>query len=868
MKLTNEIRQGFLDFFKRNGHKIIPSSSLIPQQDPSLMFTNSGMVQFKDIFLGKEVRGYKRATTSQKCLRAGGKHNDLENVGYTKRHLTFFEMLGNFSFGDYFKEQAIEYAWNFLRQDLKLDKNRLYITVYHEDDEAFNLWKKISEFEDNKIIRISTKDNFWSMGSTGPCGPCTEIFYDQGSQLKGGLPGTLNQDGDRYVEIWNLVFMQYEQSVDGQMSKLSKQSVDTGMGLERIAAVMQGVYDNFEIDLFRIIIQASEEISGVKSAGQYRISHRIIADHLRSCSFLIAEGMLPSNEGRGYVLRRILRRAIRHVRALGYKGALMHQLAPVLANEMGSAYPELRQHSALIERILKTEEESFRASLENGILLLNMEAAKVSDKAIFPGEIAFKLHDTYGFPVDLTIDLLKEKNISVDLAGFDQCMAEQKRASREAWAGSGEKEVGKLWFDIKSKVGSTKFIGYKSLKAKARVVALVQNNKLCDAVEGEEEFFLLTDQTPFFGESGGQGGDIGHVKGRAAVLDTIIPIKDLHAHKCRLEGRKTIKVGDVINLLVNVEYRADVRRNHTAAHLLHSVLNRKLGAVQKGSSVKQNGFRFDFNYTGQINRETLNEIELEINTMILSNLKVTTKIMTHEESLKMGAMALFGEKYDQEVRVVCVGDCSRELCKGTHVSHLGEIGSVKILSEESIASGIRRIEAVSGRLALKYFQKTFDELKGIANLVQTEESAIEAKIQAMIGENKQLCKQISELKQKLFMDMLNHAKSEIYGEANIIFMKNQDIDMADIRPAVLQFIGSHQDHVVLLFNEVQGKIFYMIGVGISLHAKFSADSLGRVLHQFGAKGGGNKLLVQGSLVGADVGQIKAALVEEISTPRL
>lgn len=865
MKLS-DIRSKFLSFFEHNGHKIVPSSSLIPHQDPSLMFTNAGMVQFKDIFLGNETREYKRATTSQKCLRAGGKHNDLENVGYTKRHLTFFEMLGNFSFGDYFKEQAIEYAWNFVVNELKLDKSRLYFTVYHEDEDAFKLWKKISGFDDSRIIKISTKDNFWSMGDTGPCGPCTEIFYDQGSQLEGGLPGTPTQDGDRYVEIWNLVFMQYEQMAGGHMEKLKAQSVDTGMGLERITAVMQGVYDNFEIDLFKKIINASAEISGAPVDNKSRISHRIIADHLRSCSFLIAEGVMPSNEGRGYVLRRILRRAIRHVRALGYKQALMHQLVPVLESEMSVAYPELKQHKALIERTLKAEEESFRASLESGILLLNSEAEKISGKSIFPGDVAFKLHDTYGFPIDLTIDILKERNITVDLESFDQCMFEQKRLSRQAWSGSGEKEVGKLWFDVKNKAGTTEFVGYDSLKSQSCVVALVQDNQLCDAVENEDEFFLIADKTPFFGESGGQAGDIGKIEGKAVVLDTIIPIKDLHVHKCKTTGNRAIKVGDKIELVVDQEHRCDVKRNHTATHLLHAVLSKKLGAVQKGSSVKCDGFRFDFNYAGQIAREVLNEIEVEINSMILKNLKVVTTIMSHEESIKTGATALFGEKYDQEVRVVCVGDqtesCSMELCKGTHVEALGEIGLVKIISEESIASGVRRIEARSGREAFKYFQKTFDELKSIGHMLQSEDDEVGNRIQAVVLESKQLNKQLSVLKQQMFAELLRHEKSETYGDAKAIFINSQDADASDVRGAVQQFISSSKSVAVFVLNKAQGKMFYTIGVGSDLHKKFGADDMGKILTQLGGKGGGNKLLAQGS-IDMDANKIKQSLIDAL-----
>jgi alanyl-tRNA synthetase len=848
------------------------------------MFTNSGMVQFKDIFLGKESVKDTRAASCQKCLRAGGKHNDLDNVGYTKRHLTFFEMLGNFSFGDYFKEQAILYAWEFIRQELRLEDSKLYVTVYHDDAEAYRLWKKISGFADDKIIRISSKDNFWSMGDIGPCGPCSEIFYDQGEALQGGLPGSPNQNGDRYVEIWNLVFMQYEQSADGTLAELSKCSIDTGMGLERIAAVVQGVCDNFEIDLFRTLIKASVEISKSKLTEKNRVSHRIIADHLRACTFLIAEGILPSNEGRGYVLRRIMRRAIRHVHKLGCNDSMMYKLVPTLVHEMGNTYSELKQHEQLAERVLKEEEESFRGTLDSGMALLNSELARIGKHGTLSGEIAFKLHDTYGFPIDLTVDILREQDKAVDTISFEKCMAAQRQASRKAWVGSGEQTTEKLWFDVRAKVGETKFVGYETLTTDSVVLALVQDDQLKQRIDNENEFFMITHKTPFFAESGGQAGDVGSAQvvklslinkaipiqdlfttknfftlikppkaPKMTVIDTIMPVKNLRVHKCRLEGKGLVKLLDAVLLQVDAAHRENVKRNHTATHLLHASLRAKLGdsVVQKGSSVKNDGFRFDFSYSKPLSRTLLNEIETEINDLILKNLPVTTTLMEYEESLKFGAMALFGEKYDQEVRVVRVGEpdtaCSMELCGGTHVTCLGEIGLVKILSEEAIASGVRRIEATSGHAAFAYLQKTFDELKEITRLTQAQEGKTIERIKNILNEQKQLIKDTEALKQKSFIELLNHTQPTVCGTVPLVFVKTDEATV-DTRLAIQQFLSKQPNHAVLVLSQAQDKMLYVVGVGSKLHTKTGADAICKTIaSRFNAKGGGSKLIAQGSI---------------------
>jgi alanyl-tRNA synthetase len=860
MDTSFDIRHGFLRFFEQKGHKICKSGPLIPQKDPSLMFANSGMVQFKDIFLGKETRDYVRATTSQKCVRAGGKHNDLENVGYTKRHLTFFEMLGNFSFGDYFKEEAILYAWEFLTKELKLEKEKLYVTVYHTDDEAFNLWKKLTGFEDRKIIRINTQDNFWTMGDTGPCGPCSEIFYDQGPELAGGLPGTKEQDGDRFIEIWNIVFMQNEKFTSGEMKDLSKRSIDTGMGLERITAIMQKVYDNFGIDLFKQIINVSEEISGTKAIGNLKASHQIIADHLRSSAFLIAEGITPSNEGRGYVLRRIMRRATRHVNKLGYKGLMLGQLFPNLVNEMGMAYPELEKQKQFIGSVLDGEEESFQETIESGLKLLNQEVEKLGSGKLFPGQSAFKLHDTYGFPIDLTTDILKEKNIKIDLEEFDQCMKQQREMARKTWAGSGGEAIEGLWFDVKTKIGDVDFIGYENLEAKATIVALIYNGKLVDSIASNDEFFLVTNQTTFFGESGGQAGDVGNVTSeegaKISVIDTIIPIENLYVHKCKLLSGK-IKLEETVLLSVDRRNRDDVRKNHTATHLLHAVLRKKLGEslVQKGSSVRHDRFRFDFNYHKAIASETLDEIEQEINELIIDNLELRTKIMPYEESIKTGSMALFGEKYDEDVRVVYIGgnekelkEHSSELCKGTHVNRLGDIGMMKILSDTAIASGIRRIEAITGRYASKEMQKNFNEIRNITNTVQSEEGKSLERIKNILAEQKKLQKELSTFKKIEVIKSLKDSKPEAISNVLFLSINANNFGTNSIRSAVQEFLSTTTNSVVLIQQTTNDILLFVIGVTSDLQNKTDANKIcNHLIKTFNAKGGGSNLLAQGSL---------------------
>ena len=631
MKSSNEIRKLFLDYFAKYGHKALPSSSLIPHNDPSLMFTNSGMVQFKDLFLGREDRGYTKAVTSQKCVRAGGKHNDLDNVGYTKRHLTFFEMLGNFSFGDYFKEESIEYAWNFLTQELGLDKSKLYITIYHTDEEAYSIWEKTTGFSDDKIIRISTNDNFWSMGDVGPCGPCSEIFYDQGEDLFGGLPGTKDQDGDRFVEIWNLVFMQNEQSKSGEMIDLPKKSVDTGMGLERIASIMQGVYDNFKTDTLKSIIDDISDVTSIDSKNYNSVSHRIIADHLRSSAFLIADGVMPVNEGRGYVLRRIMRRAIRHIHNLGYKDVLLPKLLPNLVSQMGVQFSELTKSQALISDVFTNEEKSFRSTLDRGMRLIEDKMKEVKPGSVFSGQTAFELHDTYGFPIDLTETILQEKGVSLDRKGFDESMDIQKKKARAAWSGSGDGEVQKIWFDIKEEHGRTEFLGYNDNASQAIVTALVQDDEIVDKIDNKREFYLLVNQTPFYAESGGQVGDIGVVSGDSfeiEVVNTKTPLSGLHAHLCKL-SKGNISVGENVNLEINRKYRNKLRRNHTTTHLLHAVLKNAVGehVAQRGSLVAEDRLRFDFSHTSSITRAKLDEMQNSINHMIVSDASVSTRLM-------------------------------------------------------------------------------------------------------------------------------------------------------------------------------------------------------------------------------------------------
>ncbi len=760
MTSTNDIRRAFIDHFAGAGHDVVQSAPLVPYNDPTLMFVNAGMVPFKNVFTGLESRANQRAASSQKCVRAGGKHNDLDNVGYTARHHTFFEMLGNFSFGDYFKEDAITHAWSLLTGTWGLDPNRLTVTVYHTDNEAFDLWRKIAGLPEERIIRIATDDNFWSMGETGPCGPCSEIFYDHGDHIFGGPPGSPDEDGDRFVEIWNLVFMQYERHDDGSQTELPKPSIDTGMGLERIAAVLQGVHDNYDTDTFRALIEASEALTHTKAEGEQKASHRVIVDHLRSSSFLIADGVLPSNEGRGYVLRRIMRRAMRHAHLLGAKDPLMHRLVGSLTAEMGAAYPELLRAQPLIEETLRQEETQFRRTLERGLKLLDEATASLSAGATLPGETAFKLYDTYGFPYDLTEDALRAQGFGVDRAGFDVAMDQQKAMARAAWKGSGAKASDDIWFDIAERVGSTEFTGYTATEGEGQVVALVNDGIEVQSAVASDTVTVITNQTPFYGESGGQMGDAGVITGanmRGQVTDTAKPLGKLHAHQVTLESGE-IKVGDVVSLKIDIARRDAVRANHSATHLLHAALRNRLGGhvSQKGSLVAPDRFRFDFSHNKGLSADEIASVEADVNAQIRSNQAVTTRLMTPDDAVAAGALALFGEKYGDEVRVLSMGKTdathySVELCGGTHVNALGDIGLLTIVSEGAVASGVRRIEALTGEAARLWLSGREGQLKDIASLLKTGIDDVASRVETLLTERKRLEKELSDAKTALAM---------------------------------------------------------------------------------------------------------------------
>lgn len=871
MKNLNQLRSLFLDYFKRNGHTIVHSSPLIPHNDPTLMFTNSGMVQFKDLFTGKEKRNYTRASTSQKSVRAGGKHNDLDNVGHTARHHTFFEMLGNFSFGDYFKDDAIRFAWELITKEIGLNKERLYVTVFHEDDEAFNLWKKIAGLSEDRIIKINTSDNFWSMGDTGPCGPCSEIFYDHGDHIFGGLPGTKDQDGDRYVEIWNLVFMQYEQLTKEKRINLPMQCIDTGMGLERISAVVQGVHNNYEIDLFKDLINASIDIVKTKPEGNALASYRIIADHLRSSSFLIADGIIPSNEGRGYVLRRILRRAIRQSYQLSYKKPLMHQLLPELITQMAEAYPELLRAEEFVAQILLREEEGFISTLEKGMKLLDAEVEQHKGHK-FSGEVAFKLHDTYGFPLDLTQDILKDKKLELDVTAFDKCMDLQKEMARKSWSGSGERAAQDIWFKIKADHGTTEFLGYELEEAEAIALSLVSDNKTVDKISNKgASFYLVTNQTPFYGESGGQMGDIGVITSDGLVIkvdDTKKPIAGLHVHQCTLISGE-ITSGQALKLIVDSSYRKKLRANHTSTHLLHAVLRDKLGkhVTQSGSMVAADRLRFDINYPSQITKEVLDQIEVSINQMITDNYPVKTKLMSYDDAVAEGAMALFGEKYDSEVRVVCVGNdnqnnLSIELCGGTHVSNLGEIGMFKIISESSIAAGIRRIEAVTGLATLKLMQDQEQKLANLTHLLKDID--LEERVKCLIENNRKLEKEIDASKGDSLKSLLKFTDQDTttFSKGQLLSKTLPGYEMKDIRQAAQNLISSNPNSTILLFGVFDDKVSYVCASNCNISA---LDIINIVSDTFSAKGGGRADLAQGGGEGKDnISKALATIKEFVS----
>lgn len=872
--LANDIRQSFLGFFENNQHQILPSSPLIPHNDPTLMFTNSGMVQFKNFFTGIEKPKFTRVTTSQKSVRAGGKHNDLENVGYTARHHTFFEMLGNFSFGDYFKEEAIYYAWNFLVNEIKLSKEKLYFTIYHTDDEAFNFWTKMGA-DPKRIIRIATSDNFWSMGDTGPCGPCSEIFYDHGEHLSGGLPGQPDEGGDRYVEIWNLVFMQYEQLASGERINLPKPSIDTGMGLERFAAVMQGVHDNYDIDLFKNLIQNTSDIINTKITNENKASFKVIADHLRSTAFLIADGVMPSNEGRGYVLRRIIRRAMRHANFLGYgKEPLLSKLVPSLIREMGSAYPELNRAFESIVETLKLEEHKFLDTLDRGLKLLNQETIKLSSGQNLPGEIAFKLYDTYGFPLDLTCDIMRRENREVEISGFDQAMEQQKKLARESWQGSGEQATEKLWFELHEKFGATEFLGYSLEQAQANILALVANNQNVAQIDKlEQEFFLITNQTPFYGESGGQMGDIGLAENDHVVIeitDTKKYFGKLIIHQCKLKSGK-IKLNEVVNLKFNKEHRDSLRRNHSATHILHKALKEILGnhVSQKGSLVAEDRLRFDFSHHKAISKAEILAIEDKVNQVILNNTPVNTQIMDTEQAIQNGAMALFGEKYDEQVRVVSMGldeadHYSVELCGGTHVKATGDIGLFKIISESSIASGIRRIEAITGIHALKLSQSQEELIDIIAENLKIPTVQINDKIVQLQEEIKFQQKQIAILQKEL----LNYKLETLYllnGFKTIACIVD-NFDFKEVRKWIEQTVNNNSDLVVVL-NLTGDKLSIIVATSSQqLDAKIIAEQL--ILKLGGSGCGGTQKMAQGGAPKSnkiyDLQQILAEIIDNIA----
>ncbi|MEP2550637.1 MAG: alanine--tRNA ligase, partial [Marinomonas sp.] len=756
MTSTNEIRRSFLDYFAGEQHAEVPSAPLVPYNDPTLMFVNAGMVPFKNAFTGFETPPSARATSSQKCVRAGGKHNDLDNVGYTARHHTFFEMLGNFSFGDYFKEQAILNAWTLLTREWGLAADRLTATVYHDDDEAFDLWRKISGLPEERIIRISTNDNFWSMGDTGPCGPCSEIFYDHGDHIAGGPPGSPDEDGDRFVEIWNLVFMQYDQREGGAREALPKPSIDTGMGLERVAAVMQGVHNNYDTDTFKALIEASQNIAGEHTSDEQLASHRVIADHLRSTSFLMADGVLPSNEGRGYVLRRIMRRAMRHAHLLGTSEPMMHRLVPALVTEMGQAYPELQRGQALIQEVMEREETQFRKTLEKGLGLLDEATSSLESGAELSGETAFKLYDTYGFPYDLTEDALRPRGIGVDRAGFDAAMEQQKAAARAAWKGSGEAASDEVWFDIAERQGATEFTGYASTAGEGTVLALVKDGAEVASASKGDEVFILTNQTPFYGESGGQAGDMGAIASTAGlaadVRDTAKPLGRLHAHSAVISCG-VVAVGETVQLHVDNTRRDQIRANHSATHLVHAALRGQLGehVTQKGSLVAAERFRFDFSHPKPLSIDDIAAIEAQVNAEIRANEPVTIGLMSPDEAVEAGALALFGEKYGDEVRVLSMGrrsdngrNYSVELCGGTHVKATGDIGIFRIVSESAVSSGVRRIEALTGEAAREWLVTREDVLKSAASAIRATPEEVPARIAALMEERKRLEKELAE----------------------------------------------------------------------------------------------------------------------------
>jgi alanyl-tRNA synthetase len=855
MKTVKDIRADFLGYFARQGHEVVPSSSLIPHNDPTLMFVNSGMVQFKDIFTGKETRPYKRATTAQKSVRAGGKHNDLDNVGYTARHHTFFEMLGNFSFGDYFKPDAIPFAWDVVTKVMGLPKEKLCVTVYHDDDEAANIWKKVSGLSDDKIIRISTMDNFWMMGDTGPCGPCSEIFYDHGDKIAGGPPGSADADGDRFVEIWNLVFMQFEQLADGSRIPLPKPSIDTGMGLERLAAILQGKHNNYDIDLLRAIIEHSADLTGVSPDGDQAPSHRVIADHLRAAAFLIADGVMPSNEGRGYVLRRIMRRGMRHAHLLGAKEPLMHRLFPTLQTMMGEAYPELYRAQALISETLKMEETKFKQTLDRGLRLLDEETAKLGGGGKLAGDVAFKLYDTYGFPLDLTQDALRARSMEVDLAGFNSCMDRQREEARKAWAGSGEVATESFWYDLLDKQGGTEFLGYDKERAEAKILSLIKDGKEIAEAKAGDDVQILLNQTPFYAESGGQVGDTGTISKDGAsftVADTQKKLGKLHAHVGTVASG-SFKVGDAVEVSVDHARRASIRAQHSSTHLLHEALRQALGdhVAQKGSLQTPDRTRFDISHPIAITADQLRAVEDMVNNEIRGDSEVVTRLMDLEEAQGSGARALFGEKYDAEVRVVSMGrkgsgamhPFSVELCGGTHVKRTGEIGLFKIVSESAVGSGIRRVEAVAGEAALAYLNQQEDRLFETAHLLKASPSDVVDRVKSLVEEKKKLEAELTALRRKLATGGggdFGPAAKEI-GGVKFISRVLEDVPAKDLKPMADDLKAKIGSGVITLIATSEGKASIVVAVTDDLTSKISAVDLVKIgAAALGGSGGGGR----------------------------
>jgi alanyl-tRNA synthetase len=854
MSGVNEIRAHFLDYFARQGHEVLPSSPLVPRNDPTLMFTNAGMVQFKNVFTGVEKRPYARAVTAQKCVRAGGKHNDLDNVGYTARHHTFFEMLGNFSFGDYFKDRAIELAWNLITKEFGLAKERLLVTVYIDDDQAFDLWKKIAGLPDSKIIRIAGSDNFWAMGDTGPCGPCSEIFYDHGDAIPGGPPGSPEADGDRFIEIWNLVFMQYEQLPDRRLD-LPKPSIDTGMGLERIAAVLQGTHDNYATDMMRALIKSVADATGVDPDGVQKVSHRVIADHLRASSFLIADGVLPSNEGRGYVLRRIMRRAMRHAELLGAREPLMWKIVPTLTREMGQAYPELVRAEPLITETLRLEESRFRKTLERGLSILDEETKNLKSGDKFSGETAFTLYDTYGFPLDLTQDALRPRGIGVDTGAFNSAMERQRHTARASWAGSGEAATETVWFGLKEKVGATEFLGYETESAEGVVAALLRDGQEVDALQAGETGAVILNQTPFYGESGGQVGDTGVMIGdgvRFRVSDTQKKAGDLFVHLGKVE-EGTLQIGTPLTLEVDHARRTNIRSNHSATHLLHEALRQVLGdhVAQKGSLVAPDRLRFDFSHPKPIADEEVARIEDIANRIVLQNAPVTTRLMAVDEAIAAGARALFGEKYGDEVRVVAMGEggnalgWSVELCGGTHVRRTGDIGLVTVVSESAVGAGVRRVEGLTGDAARHHLANESRKLHELAALLKIPVGEIDTRVAQLVDDRRRLERELADTKKKLAMGGGAQQGSNgvrTVGDVKLMARAVEGIEIKDLRSLADEGKKQMGSGVVAIVGvTAEGKAGLVVGVTADLTSRFSAVELVRAgAEALGGKGGGGR----------------------------